>query len=341
MPQLAGLFFRLFFRLFLSRKRLVFKIAILEKENEILKRRLEGKRIVTNHLDRLFFVFLNKIMAVKDYITIVQPATVLRWQKMVIRRLWTFKHQPGIKGRRPVERNIRDLILSIKNENLFWGVKRIQGELLKLGIVLDSKTIWNIIREFRKRGKIKAGISWRKFLEMHKQSFYAMDFFTVDTVLNKRFYVLFFISHQTKQIVRFAVTENPAKEFVRQQLIELSEELSRTIFLLHDNAVQFNLRYADYMIKGIATSVQAPNMNAIAERFVGSVRREALDHYIILSRNQLKRILADYIHYYNSLRPHQGLGQQSPTGYSPEDKGEILKIPILSGLHHHYYRRAA
>jgi putative transposase len=94
-------------------------------------------------------------------------------------------------------------------------------------------------------------------------------------------------------------------------------------------------------MKGIATSVEAPNMNAIAERFVGSVRREALDHYIILSRTQLKTILADYIHYYNSLRPHQGLNQQSSTGYCPEEKGEILKIPILSGLHHHYFRRAA
>jgi putative transposase len=280
-------------------------------------------------------------MAVKNYITIVQPAMVLRWQKMIIRRLWTFKHQPRIKGRRPVEIDIWNLILNMKNENLFWGVKRIQGELLKLGIVLDSKTIWNINREFRKRGKIKTGLSWKKFLEIHKQSFYAMDFFTVDTILNKRYYVLFFISHQTKEIVRFAVTENPIKEFVRQQLIELSEELKRTVFLLHDNAVQLNLRYTDYMMKGIATSVQAPNMNAIAERFVGSVRREALDHYIILRRNQLKTVLADYIHFYNSLRPHQGLNQQSPTGYCPEEKGEILKIPILSGLHHHYFWRAA
>ena len=95
------------------------------------------------------------------------------------------------------------------------------------------------------------------------------------------------------------------------------------------------------MMKGIATSVEAPNMNAIAERFVGSARREALDHYVILSKNQLKTVLVDYIHYYNSLRQHQGLDQQTPTGYSPEEKGEILKIPILSGLHHHYFRKAA
>ncbi|MGA2507722.1 MAG: integrase [Chitinispirillaceae bacterium] len=97
--------------------------------------------------------------------------------------------------------------------------------------------------------------------------------------------------------------------------------------MLHDNASQFYLRYGDFFMKGIAISVQAPNMNAIAERFVGSVRREILDHYVILN--------------YNSQRPHQGLDQQTPYGYSPQEKGEILKIPVLSGLHHHYYRKAA
>jgi putative transposase len=341
MVQLTSFFFRLLFKLFLSRKHLVFKIAVLEKENEILKRKLAGKRIVTNRFDRMFFTFLNKIMTVKDYITIVQPATVLRWQKMLIRRWWTFRDYSGLKGRKPVGRNIRDLILSMKNDNLLWGVKRIQGELVKLGIVLDSKTVWNILQGFRKRGKIKAALTWKKFLEMHKRSLYAMDFFTVDTIIKKRYYVLFFISHHTKEIVRFAITENPTREFVRQQLIELSEELKEIVYLIHDNGIQFTLRYIDYSIRGIRTSLQAPNMNAIAERFVGSVRREALDHYIILNRSQLITVLKDYIHYYNSQRPHQGLCQQIPTGYSPQGEGEIMKIPILSGLHHHYFRRAA
>jgi hypothetical protein len=141
---------------------------VLEKENEILKRKVAGKRIVTNHLDRMFFAFLNKIMAVKDYITIVQPTTVLRWQKMLIRRLWTFRDYSGIQGRKPVDGTIRNLILSMKNENVLWGVKRIQGELVKLGIVLDSKTVWNILQGFRKREKIKSALTWKKFLEMHK-----------------------------------------------------------------------------------------------------------------------------------------------------------------------------
>jgi len=151
----------------------------------------------------------------------------------------------------------------------------------------------------------------------------------------------FVISHSTKELIRFAITENPTREFVRQQIIGLSEELRGVVYLIHDNAVQFNLKYVDYGIKGLAISVGAPNMNAIAERFVGSVRREALDHYIILNRQQLNRTLVDYVNFYNSQRPHQGLEQQIPGGYSPQREGDISKIPILSGLHHHYFRMAA
>lgn len=278
-------------------------------------------------------------MAVKNYITIVQPATVLRWQKMIIRHLWTIRDYSGIKGRKPVDNTIQNLILSMKNGNLLWGVKRIQGELVKPGIVLDSKTVWNILQGFRKRGEIKSALTWKKFLEMHKRSLYAMDFFTVDTIFNKRYYVFFIISHGTKEIIRFAITENPTREFVRQQLIELSETLKSIVYLIHDNGIQFKLRHIDYGIRGIATSLQAPNMNAIAERFVGSVRKEALDYYIILNRSQL-RTLIDYIHY-NYHRPHQGREQQIPKGYCPQGEGKILRIPILSGLHHHYFRRAA
>ena len=177
MRQLVSLFFKLFFKLFLSRKHLVLKITVLEKENEILKRRLEGKRIVTNLTDRRFFVLLNKIMSIRNYITIVKPATVLRWQRMIIRRLWTFKYGPGVKGRKPIESDIRNLILSIKNDNPFWGVKRIQGELLKLGIALGSKTIWKIIRNFRKCGKIKTGLTLEQILKNAKGVIFCDGFF--------------------------------------------------------------------------------------------------------------------------------------------------------------------
>src|SRR5271157_3443483 len=121
MELLTGLFFRLIFKVFLSRKFLIFKIVAIEKENEILKRRLAGKRIITNNFDRTFFLLLNKIMAIKDHITIVKPATVLRWQRMFIKCFWTFKRFSGVVRRKPVDINIRNLILNVKNENILWG----------------------------------------------------------------------------------------------------------------------------------------------------------------------------------------------------------------------------
>jgi putative transposase len=113
------------------------------------------------------------------------------------------------------------------------------------------------------------------------------------------------------------------------------------VYLIHDRAPQFILDFASYGITAIRTWVQAPNMNAIAERFVGSVRREALDHFLLISRKQVGRILSDYVTWYNAQRPHQGLGHGVATGYRAESRGKVLKMPILSGLHHHYYRRAA
>jgi transposase InsO family protein len=111
--------------------------------------------------------------------------------------------------------------------------------------------------------------------------------------------------------------------------------------MIHDHATQFNLNYIDYGIRGIKTTVQAPNMNGLAERFIGSVRREALDYYLLINEKQIMRILQVYIDYYNSKRPHQGIDQTVPNGYKPQSHGKIQKSPILGGLCTHYYRSAA
>jgi putative transposase len=289
----------------------------------------------------VFFTALNKAAGIKDRISIVKPETILKWQRILIKHFWTFRTSWRKRGRRPVSREIQDLILGMKNSNNLWGVKRIQGELMKVDIVLDSKTIWNILQKFRRQGRIKAGLTWKRFLQMQAASIVAMDFFTVDTLFNRRYYVLFIISHWSREIVRLAITENPVREFVRQQLIEVEQSMKMAGYMLHDNATQFRLNYADYGLQGIAISVGAPDMNAIAERFVDSVRREALDHFLIINMNQLKVILTEYIEYYNTMRPHQGLAQHVPQNYSPHKEGEIHKQPVLSGLHHHYFRRAA
>jgi transposase InsO family protein len=269
------------------------------------------------------------IANIKDSISIVKPETVLKWQRMIIKKNWTFNTDSKRRGRKPIDKEIQNLILMIKNDNILRGVRKIQGELRKLNIFIDYKTIWNILRNFRRKGKVKKYLKWKKFLQMQMHSIYAMDIFTIDTILNQRFYVFFIISHKTREIIRFAVTQNPVKEFVRQQIIEFEHEVKRIVFMVHDNAAQFHLDYLSYGIKEIATSIKAPNMNAIAERFIGSVRREALDYFIIINKSQVRNILMEYIDYYNSRRPHQGSDQHIPKKYIPHKKGKILKMPIL------------
>ena len=168
-----------------------------------------------------------------------------------------------------------------------------------------------------------------------------MDFFTIDTVFNQRFYVYFIIYHKTREIVQFAMTCNPSREFVRQQLIKFQNNLNHSDYMMYDNAAQFKLNYLDYGIEGIRISVQAPNMNSIAERFVGSVRCEALDYYLLINESQVRKILSKYIEYYNSKRPHQGIEQSIPMGYIPLIQGRVKKIPVFGGLCNHYIRRAA
>jgi transposase InsO family protein len=222
-------------------------------------------------------------------LTLVKPETVLSWQRTRIKRFWTFEHAPTKRGRKPVATDVKNLILSMKNDNLLWGVKRIQGELLKLDISLSTKTIRKILQDFRRRGMVQSSLTWKNFLQAQIQFIYAMDFFTVDTMLGKRFYVFAIISHKTREIVRFAITENPTREFVRQQLMLLSETIASGVYLIHDNALMFNIDFLAYNLVSIKTGVEAPNMNSIMERFFRTVRREALDNFLLTGKSQVRR----------------------------------------------------
>ena len=333
---------RLFLHAFGSRSAVLAENAVLKKENEILLRKVGKKRVRFSFYDRFFFVILNRTSDIKDRLTLVKPETVLGWQRTLIRQFWTFEHGPARRGRKPVDADIKNLIFSMKNDNVLWGVKRIQGELLKLDISLSTKTIRKILQSFRRRGKIRRSLTWKKFLETQMQFIYAMDFLTVDTVLGKRFYVFAVISHRTREIVRLAITENPTREFVRQQLILFSERMAGTAYVIHDNAAMFNIDFLAYGLVSVNTAVEAPNMNSIMERFFRTVRREALDNFLLLSRDQIEGILQEYVAFYNTQRPHQGIQQQIPKpGEAQRTAGPICKTPVLGGLHHHYFRQAA
>jgi putative transposase len=333
---------RLFLHAFGSRSAVLAENAMLKKENEILLRKVGKKRVRFSFYDRFFFVVLNRAAEIKDHLTLVKPETVLAWQRTLIRRFWTFEQRPAKRGRKSVDAEIKNLILSMKNDNVLWGVKRIQGELLKLDISLSTKTIRKILQFFRRRGKIHRSLTWKKFLETQIQSIPAMDFLTVDTMLGKRFFVFAVISHKTREIVRFAITENPTREFVRQQVIRFSESMAGKAYVIHDNSAMFNIDFVAYGLVSINTAVEAPNMNSIMERFFRIVRREALDNFLLLGRHHIQGILEEYIAFYNTQRPHQGIRQQIPKpGEAQRTARPICKTPVLGGLHHHYFRQAA
>jgi len=153
--------------------------------------------------------------------------------------------------------------------------------------------------------------------------------------------MFFIIYHRTREIAHVAITMNPGREFVRQQLIEFGEQQNHLVSMIHDNAAQFKLDYLAYGIKENRTSVNSPNMNSIAERFIGSILRESLDYFLLINETQILNILSQYIDYYNTKRPHQGLDQQVPKRNKPQKQGRVQRTPILGGLGYHYERSAA
>jgi len=168
-----------------------------------------------------------------------------------------------------------------------------------------------------------------------------MDFMTLDTLFGKRFYLLVILELKSRRIVKFDLTEYPTREFVRQRIIDFSYDCPEKKYLIHDNAAQFTtIDFSQYGITGISTSPYAPNMNVHVERVIGTIKREALDHFLLFSEKQVSKIIKEYVHYYNNFRPHQGI-DRIPNGYPEYGSGAIKKKPILSGLFHHYYRSSA
>ena len=230
----------------------------------------------------------------------------------------------------------------MKQENYLWGCKKIANELKKINIEIHYTTVNRIISTFRKQGLVQPNGSWKRFLKIHWDSLFAMDFMTVDTLFGKRFYLLIILELKTRKIVRFDMTENLCREFVKQRIELFSEKYEgQKKTLIYDNAAQFtSIGYSWYDIKGVNICTSAPNMNAFVERLNGTIRREALDHFILFSEKQVRNIVSEFVKYYNKQRMHQGINKIPDTDIV-ESSGVIKKAKILSGLHHHYYRSSA
>ena len=345
--QIIKLFLTLFsFMLFsfTNRKRLMHILFIQFQVIQTLTRTVEQNNLQVrfqSHEKHLIAALFEETPRARRFFTLVSTKTVLTVWKYILAKRQThkYKHKPG---RKPLSKKLKDLILQMKLENFTWGARRIRDELQKLSIMVSHETICKLLNHYRKTGKIKPTLSWKRFLSSHWNSLFACDFFTVTSFSMVTFFVFFIIKLETRQIVQFGITENPNIQFLRNQFSEFEYKYPGSI-LIHDNSGELKwFPYNQYNIKDINTVPFSPNMNAYAERFIRSIRQECLDYFIIFKYNQLYRIVKEYVEYYNNFRPHQGL-QGIPNG--PPDSlsktGTIKKISVASGLHYHYYREAA
>jgi putative transposase len=280
---------------------------------------------------------------------LVTPRTLLRWHRALVRRKW--RQPPGRRGRPAVPADVRAVVLRLARENARWGHRRISGELAKLGLRVSPTTVRRLLsRAGLGPAPRRSGPGWREFLRAQAASIVACDFFTVESVFLRRYYVLFFIAHASRRVWLAGCSTNPTGAWVTQQARNLG-------LVLQDDGVRFLIRdrdgkYSDTFdevfrssgIRIVKTPVRAPTANAIAERFVRTVRVECLDWLLILNRRHLQRVLGVFVEHYNAQRPHRVLNLKPPQPRDPPPTrtvGGIERHDRLGGLIHEYYRTAA
>jgi putative transposase len=239
---------------------------------------------------------------------------------------------------------VRDLIKRMATTNEGWGAPRIHGELLKLGIVISEREVSRLMPP---RAQQPPSQTWRTFLDNHVGSLASIDFFTVPTATFRILYVFFVLAHDRRRVLHFNVTEHPSAVWTAQQVVEAFPEDSAPGFMVRDRdgiyGDQFRRRVHSLGIQEVLTAPRSPWQNPYAERLVGSIRRECLDHMIVLGEQHPRRILKTYFAYYHGARTHLSLGKDAPNPRAilPPSMGKIVEIPEVGGLHHRYTRLAA
>jgi transposase InsO family protein len=338
---LFPLLFSLARSFFAPRLELSVEILALRQQLAILHR--TDKRPSLRFQDRLFWVTLAKCWQDwRSALLIVKPETVIKWHRQGFRLYWRWKSKTGRPGRPRIDAEIRELIRRISQENALWGTPRIQSELSLLGFEVAQSTV----AKYRIKTPKPSSQTWKTFLSNHSRDIIGIDFFTVPTATFRNLYCFIILSHERRQVVHFNVTEHPTAAWTAQQLIEAFPEDTAPRFLIRDRdsiyGHDFQRRVAGMRIEEVITTPHSPWQNANAERVIGSIRRECLDHVIVLSEEHLRRILKRYFLCCHNSRPHRSLDQNSPIPRSVESgkKGTIISIPEVGGLHHRYQRAA-
>src|SRR3984893_7032243 len=322
---------------FKSKSRLEAENAVLRHQLIVLRRKLKGRARLTNS-DRWFFVQMYRCFpSIFKVVTIVQPETLVSWHRAGFRSYWRWKSRR--RGGRPrIEIELRALIRRMSTENLLWGAPRIHGEPLKLGFSVAQSTVAKYM--VKRHGPPSQG--WRTFLRNHAPDIAAMDLFVVPTIGFKLLYGFVIVRIDRRELIWINVTTNPTAEWIARQITEAFPWGGAPGYMIRDRdriysaVVTRRLRAMGIRDKPIAPA--SPWQNGFAERLIGSIRRECLDHIIVLGEVHLRRILKNYAAYYNGVRTHRSLNNDAPVSRLVQRSGVISSHAILGGLHHHYVR---
>jgi transposase InsO family protein len=322
---------------FKSKSRLEAENAALRHQLIVLRRKVQGRIRLTNN-DRWFFIQLYCwFPSILQVVTIVQPETLVRWHRAGFRCYWRWKSRS--RGGRPqVETDLRALIRRMSMENPLWGAPRIHGELLKLGFEVAQSSVAKYM--VKRGGPPRQG--WRTFLRNHAPDIAAMDLFVVPTIGFNLLYAFIIVRLDRRDLVWINVTTNPTAEWIAGQLTEAFPWDEAPRYLIRDRDRIYGTIVTRRMramgIRDKPTAPVSPWQNGCAERLIGSIRRECVDHFIILGEAHLRRILRTYMRYYNNIRTHWSLDKDAPVSRPVQRTGIISSRPILGGLHHHYVR---
>jgi transposase InsO family protein len=330
------------------------ELLVLRHEVSVLRRQVTRPRLEPK--DRMVPAAASRLLPLElRQARIVAPATLLRWHRELVARHWTYRRTTAPTGGRPrTAILIRQLVVRLARENPTWGHRRVHGELVGLGYRVAPVTVWNILQQAGvDPAPRRSGPTWREFCGAQAKTMLACDFFTVDTVMLRRIYVLFVLEVGTRRVHILGFTRHPSGEWVTQQArnlrMAMGERADAFRFLIRDRDTKFTASFdsvfADAGISVWRSPPRAPKANAYAERWVSTIRHECLDRMLIFGERQLLRVLAEYETHYNGHRPHRALDQESPiTGFSMlSDRGDrpaIQRTEVLGGLINEY-RRAA
>jgi transposase InsO family protein len=324
-----------------SRAALHLEVLALRHQIQVLQRS-QRRRLGLARADRWLWAWLSHVWhGWRTALVIVKPETVVSWHRQGFRLFWTAKSR-GRTGRPRISSEACALIRRLAVENPLWGTPRIHGELLKLGVHVSQATVAKYIP----RPATPPSQSWRTFLANHVAQIAAADFFVVPTATYRLLFVLVILAHERRRVVHLAVTRHPTAAWTAQQLREAFPWDQAPAYLIHDRDLAFQdlMATAETMgIQNVRTAPRSPWQNAYVERFIGSIRRECLDHVIVLTAAGLRTILNAYVAYYTHSRTHLSLDKDSPQPrrvYHRND-GQVTAIPHVGGLHHRYERRAA